>query len=221
MIPAAIERNRVEITVEGDTRVIRSNGIPRHATGQFPSRGNPHAISAQNHVYRVPVTPRWTGRATPKEGPMGVAVNGVPFEPGTAECYGRGRGQPGPMATCAWHEEAIVDGRGQLGLDRNNAHVQPTGAYHYHGLPNGLLAFLPGDTDLVPIGYAADGFRLMVSRSNAYRPGYGLKEGRRPSGPGGRYDGTYTADYEFTGSGTLDRCNGAEIAGQAATPVPT
>src|SRR5262249_19550820 len=36
-----------------------------------------------------------------------------------------------------------------------------------------------------------------------------LKEGNRPGGPGGKYDGTYTEDYEFVkGSGDLDECNG-------------
>src|SRR4051794_24315491 len=31
--------NQVTITVENDFRIIRSNGIPDHTTGQFPGRG--------------------------------------------------------------------------------------------------------------------------------------------------------------------------------------
>lgn len=41
------------------------------------------------------------------------------------------------------------------------------------------------------------------------RSSYQLKNGTRPSGPGGAYDGKFTADYEFVkGSGDLDECNG-------------
>ena len=39
-----------------------------------------------------------------------------------------------------------------------------------------------------------------------------MMKGERPSvpdGPGGKYDGAFTADYEYVaGSGTLDECNG-------------
>jgi hypothetical protein len=36
-----------------------------------------------------------------------------------------------------------------------------------------------------------------------------LKKGARDGGPGGDFDGRFTADYEFvSGSGDLDECNG-------------
>ncbi len=213
-IPAAIERNIVRLRQEGNYRYISSNGIPNHETGQFPNRGNPNAILAQDHEYKVPLNPQKTGRAITQNGLVGVALNGIPFEPGTAECYGRSPGERGPMGSCEWSEEAIVGGKGKLGLDYSNAHVQPDGTYHYHGVPNGLLGVLEDSGDVVQVGYAADGFKLMVSRSGRYKSGYGLKNGTRPSGPGGRYDGTYTADYEFKGSGNLDQCNGTEYSGE-------
>src|ERR1051326_7032907 len=41
------------------------------------------------------------------------------------------------------------------------------------------------------------------------RASYRLKPGQRPGGPGGKYDGKFTADYEYVkGSGDLDECNG-------------
>ena len=111
-------------------------------------------------------------------------------------------------------EEAIVNGKGQLGLDQNNAHVQPTGTYHYHGVPHGLLDVLPRG-DLVHVGYAADGFKMMVSRSGKYESSYRLKSGTRSSGPGGSYTGKYTADFDYkAGSGDLDQCNGADVNGE-------
>ena len=36
-----------------------------------------------------------------------------------------------------------------------------------------------------------------------------LKKGHRPNSPGGKYDGTFSKDYEYVkGSGDLDECNG-------------
>src|SRR5688572_27741492 len=81
-------KNEVTITVEGDTRLVRSNGIPDHQPGQFPNRGNPHTISPQKYEFRMTTKPQdapspiFTGGAW-----FGVALNGVPFEPGTAEFW--------------------------------------------------------------------------------------------------------------------------------------
>lgn len=203
---------KVKITTDGDYRVIRADGLPDHQTGSFPNRSNPHSISSQNYNFRVPLHPKKAVRTTHMQRqPFGVALNGVPFDPGTAECYGqRHGGRPG--ASCEWREEAIVNGHGKLGLDHSYAHVQPSGAYHYHGIPNGLITGQGVESDLVHVGYAADGFKMVVSRSNAYKPSYRLKTGTRPSGPGGRYDGTYTQDFEYvSGFGALDQCNGMTI----------
>lgn len=211
---AAHAQNQVSITEDGAYRIIRSNGIPNHGTGSFPNAGNPNPISEQNHKYRVPLKPQKTGRAKAQDGVVGVAINGVPFEPGTAECYGQKRGSR-PDSNCAWREEAIVNGKGRLGLDHNNAHVQPNGTYHYHGIPKGMSSYYRGKGPYLLLGYAADGFPMVVTRGKDYKPSWRLKSGTRPSGPGGRYDGTYTQDFEYVaGSGDLDECNGAEIEGQ-------
>ncbi|MEK9722796.1 MAG: YHYH protein, partial [Rhodospirillaceae bacterium] len=43
------------------------------------------------------------------------------------------------------------------------------------------------------------------------RTSHRVKQGTRPSGLGGRYDGTYVQDYEFAaGLGDLDMCNGRD-----------
>ncbi len=142
---------------------------------------------------------------------FGVALNGVPFEPGTAEFWNGQR---------EWNYEAR-SGFINLGLDDNNAHVQPTGAYHYHGLPIGLMAKLGGDgSRMLLVGYAADGFPIYTSYGHSIandpnsplkkiRSSYQLKKGERSDGPGGKYDGRFTADYEYIkSSGDLDECNG-------------
>lgn len=221
--------NYVVIEETNDHLIIKSNGIPSHATGTFPNRGNPHRIAAQRHDLRVPKHPQKTGSAISSRH-FGIAVNGIMFVPGTAECWGKERHRPAanfdarppkrpPLLQprlsnkrgCDWREEAIIGGTSRLGLDDNFAHVQPNGMYHYHGLPIGLMKQLKheSDKDLVLLGYAADGFKIYASKASKYKPSFLLKSGHRPSGPKGSFDGSYTADFEYVrGSGDLDECNG-------------
>ena len=195
---------QVSITTQGEYRVIKANGVPNHEIGQFPGPGCPNAASAQNYSFRLPLHPKTNSSFTQlKQQAIGVAVNGVPFDPGTAEYWRNDRNS-------GWHIEAI-GGKRSLGLDQNHAHVQPNGAYHYHGIPTGLMSNLGAENQPKLIGYAADGFPLYAQTSEN-RSSYRLKNGERPggsAGPGGRYDGTYEQDYEFVpGSGDLDEANG-------------
>lgn len=206
---------QVTISVSGNKRVITSNGIPQHAVGRFPSRGNPNAISAQAYRFQMPLTPRAGNTKAGQRGMLfGVAVNGVPFDPGTAEVW-KGNRRSG------WNYEAL-GGAIPLGLDENFGHVQPNGAYHYHGLPIGLMQELGWARDKASpvIGYAADGFPIyaltaeingqVIEMTSSYR----LKRGNRPGGsqPSGDFDGTFVQDYEYVaGSGTLDECGGAYV----------
>ena len=117
--------NSVSIEIKEGFRVITSNGIPDHVPGEFPNRGNPNSIRAQQYVFRVPAEPKATDKLTPANGhPFGVAVNGVVFDPGTAEAWNNDR-------QLGWMLEAF-GGPMNLGVDKHNAHVQPSGAYHYH-----------------------------------------------------------------------------------------
>ncbi len=192
--------NSVTITTDSQYRYIESNGIPDHSTGQFPNSGNPNAISAQNHKFRVPLNPVKTNRASTVRLP-GVAINGIPMEPGTAEFWNRDRAS-------GWNIQAFAQGT-NLGIDSNNAHVQPNGTYHYHGSPTGLLQ----KTNDSLVGWAADGFEIHYIGSQV-KSSYQLKSGTRPSGPGGRYDGTYDQDWEYVaGLGSLDQCNGGQLDG--------
>ncbi|MEQ9348071.1 MAG: YHYH protein [Thalassospira sp.] len=207
--------NEVNIREDGRFRYINSNAIPDHATGSFPNRKNPNSIKAQSLEFRFPLNPTRTGRFSPIDRlSFGVAVNGVPFDPYTAEYWQRDR-QSG------WRYEAIsptVD----LGLDQNNAHVQPDGTYHYHGVPKGLIKSWSPNQHSARIGFAADGFPIytMFGYQNpddagspivALRSSWQVKNGQRSGGPGGRYDGTYGEDFEFVpGLGDLDEANGRE-----------
>ncbi|MFQ5492881.1 MAG: YHYH protein [Candidatus Dojkabacteria bacterium] len=207
------EQSSVEITTDDEFRYITGNGLPDHETGQFPNVGNPNTISVQDYNFRVTLNPEKADVVTEVSlGIFGVAVNGVPFDPGTDEWYNDDQNS-------GWQYDAL-SGAIDLGLDENNAHVQPSGAYHYHGLPTALIAEQTGGEHSTLIGWAADGFPIYAlygytdkdddsSGIKELQSGYQLKSGERESGPGGVHDGTFNEDWEFKpGTGDLDRCNG-------------
>ncbi len=223
--PRVLSRHS-ERSVE-DKRSLEANGIPEHNVGRFPNRGNPHAIAEQRHQFAIPLNPEVAeqitsiyypiGQQGPPNRPFGIGLNGVLMDPGTAEFWMGNR-------ALDWNYEALGGAVG-LGLDENHAHVQPNGSYHYHGLPTLYLKKLGAvATKHSPqIGWAADGFPIyaVYGFSDAKDPespiveltsSYQLKSGERPGGdegPGGKYDGAFTRDYEYiAGSGTLDECNG-------------
>ncbi|QDU90982.1 hypothetical protein Pla175_43970 [Pirellulimonas nuda] len=178
---------------------------------------SPCPISEQDYTYKVPAAPQAAEKTTPLGmHNFGIALNGVPFDPGAAEFFQGVRGSK-------WQYEPL-SGALQMGIDASHAHVQPTGAYHYHGLPTGLLDAVKLDpTRHSPqIGWAADGFPMYAvygytdaeddgSPIKPLKSSYRLKQGDRPGGdePSGKYDGAFIADYEHApGSGDLDECNG-------------
>ncbi|MEM6772072.1 MAG: YHYH protein, partial [Bacteroidota bacterium] len=154
----------------------------------------------------------------------GVALNGVKFDPETAERVVCETGE-------VYRIEAIQE-LYDLGLDDNNAHVQPTGAYHYHGVPQGLIESLPGTEDVVLVGFASDGFPMYYSRSGRYKPSFRLADDFRTGDAcnyrnphtnetkhlaGSSADGTFVSDWVYDSSlGDLDECNGITLDGQYA-----
>ncbi|MBM3644345.1 MAG: YHYH protein [Alphaproteobacteria bacterium] len=214
LVRRAAAAAQMEIDEAQGLRFIRADGIANHATGRFPNDGNPNSIRRQDYYFRLPLKPQKTGCVVfyrPNH-LFGVAVNGVVFDPNTAEFWRNDR-------SSGWMIEAL-SGATPLGIDRNNAHVQPDGSYHYHGLPMGLLELLDYRNTMALIGWAADGFpiygpfgyrdpRNPQSGLIELRPSWSLKAERDQPGPSGKPDGTYVLDYGWTqGSGDLDECNG-------------
>ena len=211
------KQNYAEFIIKKGKRIVQSNGIPKHAVGAFPNRGNPHTIKPQRHHYECTLFPKLAQSITPiNRQPFGVALNGVLFDPGTAEFFRRDHHSE-------WKLEAMTSQMARA-LDANHAHVQPSGTYHYHGLPSGLISRLKEDShSMVLIGWAADGFPIyslygykdsfdsnspLVELHASYR----IRKGNRPIGsniPQGTYNGNYTLDWKYVaGSGDLDACNG-------------
>ncbi len=207
------------------TRSMTANGIPDHDVGTFPNANCPNTIAAWSPTASVTLTPTDTGTATPV-GIVGFALNGVKFDPSTAgTCT-----VSGSSTTCSligntgtWNIEALGQSSFNFGVDDNNAHVQPTGEYHYHGMPTAVLAKLgQGAQKPTLVGFALDGFPVYArygytdptdssSAVKAMTGSYQLKatpDSGRPSTA--TYPmGAFTQDYEYVaGSGDLDECNG-------------
>ncbi|MFT4525644.1 MAG: hypothetical protein ACI85F_001799 [Bacteroidia bacterium] len=217
-------------TSSGGNRVILANAIPVHAVGLFGSISgalNPNAIAEQNLTYTITSSPTETGNLVSllgTSGPdysFGILFNGVELDPIAAEPFPHGY-RNDPNANWEWNLEAL---NVQIGLDCNNAHVQPNGKYHYHGVPSLFIQDLnPSSSEMTLIGYAADGFPIYykyaytdasdtTSAVIEMTSSYSMKSGDRPgdgdTAPCDAYNGVYSADYEYmAGSGTLDEANG-------------
>lgn len=227
-------RNEVSITEQNGLRIIKSNGIPDHAVGQFPNPEDPIAIIAIDLQYQMPLQPTALDQPLITTGyELGVAINGIPYDPnGPFYIHNDERRaimNPFDGLASGWQYEGLASNV-KLGHDNNNAHVQPPGLYHYHGVPTGLIekrTKVNGNNTMVLLGYAADGYPIYndMSYTNAndinspvkkLTSSYQLKTGVRPAnpadkptGPSGNHDGTFVQDYEYVqGLGDLDECNG-------------
>ena len=224
--------SKVVIEVDGDHCLITSNGIPNHDFNG-PTADFAHDVRELTKTYRIPRNPKPSGSTVrlSQRSYDAIMLNGAPVDPLAAGCYRpdapRADKNGNVLAGCRDTDPWLLDPPAYdvyFGVDQHNAHAQPDGRYHYHANPNAL--FLDNNFEMPSpvIGFAADGFPVygsifrdkegIIRRA---RSGYVLKTEPRPAppeGPGGMPDGTYLADYEFTGKGDLDRCNGMTLNGQ-------
>lgn len=213
---------------DGNSRILTANGIPDHDVGTFPNINNPNTISQQSISEFFPIEPSKTDNSTQLGGPSGVlgyVLNGVKIDAGTAgSCNDSGTScSLAPPVQGTWSIEALGQTSFNFGDDLNHAHVQPTGQYHYHGIPEGFVDRLNKGAAMTLIAWAADGFPIYArygyqaamdanSEIVTIESSYQLKA----SADANRADisvyamGTFTQDYEHVeGSGSdLDECNG-------------
>lgn len=229
-------------TSDGSNRILNGNGIPNHPVGTFPNPDNPNTIREQSVNAAFTLCPTITSENGEQVGGPGsiiaYAINSVKFDPATAgRCNDNGACSLA-MGQGRWSIEALGHDTFNFGDDMNHAHVQPTGAYHYHGMPELLMNFLSQDTSMTLVGWASDGFpvyaRYGYSNANSsssslkvIEPSWKLKssaDSGRPTtltelsgGPGQGNSspntpiamGAFTQDFEYIeGSGDLDQCNG-------------
>ena len=216
-------------TCSETTRDLVANGVPDHDVGTFPNDGNPNTIGEVDVALSYTLTPTESDTSTELGGPAGAqgyVLNGVKIDASTAGSC--------PDSASANNECSLIDNSGSwsiealgqtsfdFGTDDNNAHVQPDGAYHYHGMPEGFITLQGGDSaKMTLIAWAADGFPIYA------RYGYSDPEDSSSAlvNMTGSYEtiaatstrpstdtyplGTFRQDWEYVeGSGDLDECNG-------------
>jgi len=216
-----------EWTCTGTTRGLTANGIPDHEVGTFPNANNPNTIVEQTVSASLTLAPAETTSASELGGPRGVTgyvLNGVKIDAGTGgTCDDAGTSCSLGGNVGSWRIEALGQTNFDFGTDDNNAHVQPDGQYHYHGMPEGFIAKQGGNSSAMTIiGWAADGFPIYAryGYSVADDAGSGLVamtgsyqlvstvSANRPSTDSIPL-GTFQQDWEYVaGSGDLDECNG-------------
>ncbi|KAL3666211.1 hypothetical protein V7S43_008999 [Phytophthora oleae] len=144
--------NPVSVVYTSSTVVVRTTGVPPKGSkyGPFPNPYNRFSVQEQNYVFQLPRNPVIAVSTTslPRDIPIGVMVNGVPFFSAYSDIYGGN----------------ILSGsnRAYVLLDKCNGLVDSGGNYRYHASPDCLLQEL-GDKAGQPsplIGFALDGFPL-------------------------------------------------------------
>lgn len=136
-------------TIEGDKRVITSNGLPSHITGVYPVQSsddayaydrNPNSIKSQSFSLSLPTDP--TLNATPQcvGGEVGILLTGIPIF-NAFDAAGR---------------DAVANEV----QDDCDGHPQNTGLYHYHGYSDCSSDKTAANEHSTLAGYAFDGFGI-------------------------------------------------------------
>jgi len=174
----------VGVTCDGSYAYISSNGMPAHQmmTGIVATNQQvpiPQDFTGSN-AWRIPLTPV-KGTATTSydtfNGPIGIAVNGVPiFNPDRP-------GSNGPVDTVAGGE-----------LDVCNGHAGRADDYHYHAAPTCMMKEI--DATRQPIGWAVDGYGIYgFTRSDGSTPSRDACGGE--TDPAGDYRYHVTSRYPY------------------------
>jgi hypothetical protein len=144
------------VTTDGTWVTIKSTGLPDHKSIYYATTNalyeffsgttfggntfakNPNSIASQSYTFKIPLNPTSTGstHASTPLGPMGVAINGVPF-------YNQYAANNAPLT-------------GEVAsFDQGYAHPDAGSRYHYHVEPIKLTA--AKGTDAL-MGFLLDGF---------------------------------------------------------------
>lgn len=175
----------VTVSFTSTDMIVQSNGIPDHETGKFPNEHNPNTIKPQNYRFVIPLHPQRADAATPTPmGPIGVAINGVPF-------YNQYNAQM---------QNAVEGPTAEL-FDSCCGHPDPMGRYHYHKYPvcvhNPFKDQEQAGQHSPLIGYAFDGYAIFGPKGEDGKPPQDLDEcnGHTDSQRGYHYH--VTAKYPY------------------------
>ena len=152
----------VRARLSGNFLDVDSEGIPNHPTGNFPNEYNPNSILEQDYHFHIPLKPKFAQRTTELPfGPIGVAVNGIPFyNPYNAQ----GR-------------DAVFGPNAEV-FDSCCGHPDQAGRYHYHKYPVCIKSPFhdPIGTHSPLIGWAFDGFAIYGPNGENGKPPFDLDQ---------------------------------------------
>jgi hypothetical protein len=165
-VPAVYSKiyGAASITSDGTYLTIKTTGLPDHKSVYYAASNslyenfsgatfggstfakNPNSIAAQSYTFKIPVNPQQAGThaATPL-GPIGVALNGVPF-------FNQYAGPNQPLTN------------EMTSFDQYWGHPQQTGQYHYHVEPLYLTTVKASKSAL--LGFLLDGFPVYGPQEN-------------------------------------------------------
>ena len=142
--------------------LVDSDGIPTHKTGEFPNPSNPNRIQKQDYHFKLPIHPQAAQKPVRLPmGPIGVAINGIPFY----NPYNR-------------EGNDAVEGPFAEAFDSCCGHPDQLGRYHYHKNPTCVKSPFhdtPGEHSAL-IGYAFDGYPIYGPQGEGGKPPTDLDE---------------------------------------------
>jgi hypothetical protein len=166
-VPAVYSKiyGATSISSDGTYVTIKTNGLPDHKSAYYASGNalyesfsgttfagnkfskNPNSISSQMYTFKIPLSPKaaTTHAATPL-GPIGVAINGIPF-------FNQYAGPSQPLTN------EVVS------FDQYWGHPQQSGQYHYHVEPLYLTTVKVTKSAL--LGFLLDGFPVYGPQENS------------------------------------------------------
>ncbi len=195
---ARIFSKNVKVSFDDKFMIVESDGIPNHETGQFPNEHNPNSIRKQNYRFLIPLHPQQAEKTTTLPmGPIGVAINGIPF-------YNQYNAQG----------KNAVEGPTAEIFDSCCGHPDQLGRYHYHKYPvcihNPFKDQEEAGKHSPLIGYAFDGFAIYGPNGEDGKPPQDLDEcnGHSDSTRGYHYHVTAKFPYILGAyRGVVERAN--------------
>jgi hypothetical protein len=209
-------------------RILAANGLPDHPIGVFPNSNDANVLSAQTVNFSATLSPTLATTTNTSALLLAYDLNGVKFAPlTTGSCPNTVTATSDCSVTSGtgpWKIEAFGQKIFSFGADVYNGHVEAGGAYHYFGVPEGVMTnngSSAATPNMVLLGFAPDGYPIYgrwghtvaTDPSSALKviaSSYSLKTTPDPGRPSSAIVpfGVFTQDYQYVaGSGDLDECN--------------
>ena len=176
----ALFTGNARVSFKGDYMIVRSNGMPNHPTGEFPNPSNPNSIREQKLEFWIPLNPKKASKPiTTPFGPIGVAINGIPF----FNQYNREGGDAVRLET----------------FDSCCGHPNEIGMYHYHKYPTCIKSPFhdPKGQHSPLIGFMFDGFAIYGPNGDDGKPPTDLDSCNGHWDPVRGYHYHVTASYPY------------------------